>query len=262
MIIVDDKIERRHERGDVREDGKIFWNYGKMYKNGEYWLTPEKFEHVSNQRKKTSKKYAESNLENHKAYLVEYREKNKETINSKAREYANKNREKFREVQKNYYTRNRETILKRKKEYRLKNIEKHRAKDREYIKKNLEKHRESAREWKRKNKQRAKESLKSWISRNKDRYKVLLRKGSAKRRALKMSKTPMLNESQSKIIEVFYEQRTRLEKRLGIKFHIDHIVPLARGGHHMPSNLQVLPARLNLMKKDSNSYRWEEMQIT
>ena len=30
-------------RGDVREDGKIFWKYGPSYANGEYWMTPEQF---------------------------------------------------------------------------------------------------------------------------------------------------------------------------------------------------------------------------
>ena len=34
---------KRHKRGDVREDGKIFWAYGKRYSNGEWWLTPEQF---------------------------------------------------------------------------------------------------------------------------------------------------------------------------------------------------------------------------
>ena len=30
-------------RGDVREDGKVFWTYGLGYANGEYWMTPERF---------------------------------------------------------------------------------------------------------------------------------------------------------------------------------------------------------------------------
>ena len=34
---------KRLRRGDVREDGMVFWKYGPNYLNGEYWLTPEEF---------------------------------------------------------------------------------------------------------------------------------------------------------------------------------------------------------------------------
>ena len=36
-------VVKRHKRGDTREDGKIFWNRGPNYVNGEWWLTPEEF---------------------------------------------------------------------------------------------------------------------------------------------------------------------------------------------------------------------------
>jgi len=34
----------------------------------------------------------------------------------------------------------------------------------------------------------------------------------------------------------------------GEEYHVDHIIPLAKGGLHHPDNLQVLPADLNLKK--------------
>lgn len=34
---------KRFRCGDVREDGKLFWTYSRSCKNGEYWVTPEKF---------------------------------------------------------------------------------------------------------------------------------------------------------------------------------------------------------------------------
>lgn len=36
-------VVKRLRRGDIREDGKIFWAYGKRYTNGEWWKTPEQF---------------------------------------------------------------------------------------------------------------------------------------------------------------------------------------------------------------------------
>lgn len=35
---------------------------------------------------------------------------------------------------------------------------------------------------------------------------------------------------------------------LGKKIHVDHIIPLARGGKHIASNLQILPAGINMRK--------------
>ena len=35
--------EKRYKRGDVREDGMVFWGYLKRCKNGERWLSVEKF---------------------------------------------------------------------------------------------------------------------------------------------------------------------------------------------------------------------------
>jgi hypothetical protein len=37
------KPERRLKRGDVREDGKVFWAYDRSVKSGEHWTSPEKF---------------------------------------------------------------------------------------------------------------------------------------------------------------------------------------------------------------------------
>ena len=38
-----DVLPTKLRRGDVREDGKIFWGYDSSCVNGEYWMTPEEF---------------------------------------------------------------------------------------------------------------------------------------------------------------------------------------------------------------------------
>ncbi len=58
----------------------------------------------------------------------------------------------------------------------------------------------------------------------------------------------MLHADQNKMMEVIYDCRTRISRCLGITFHVDHIIPISRGGFHIPSNLQILPQVINLRK--------------
>lgn len=44
------------------------------------------------------------------------------------------------------------------------------------------------------------------------------------------------------------EMRDRLADCLGIKFSIDHIIPLGRGGDHHHTNLRAIPHSLNVRK--------------
>lgn len=41
---------RTLKRGDVREDGMVFWRYSPTYKNGEQWITPEKLLTIKDNR--------------------------------------------------------------------------------------------------------------------------------------------------------------------------------------------------------------------
>jgi hypothetical protein len=84
-----------------------------------------------------------------------------------------------------------------------------------------------------------------------------------KRRALKKNSTH-LNHSRDMEM-VFINQRIRLSKCLNIPFHVDHILPISRGGFHHHGNLQVVPANLNEIKKDKLSFthpifiHWREL---
>jgi len=56
------------------------------------------------------------------------------------------------------------------------------------------------------------------------------------------------------IIKKFYEKARELERETGIKYHVDHFIPLKGKtvtGLHTHNNLQVIPARDNLKKGNS-----------
>lgn len=69
---------------------------------------------------------------------------------------------------------------------------------------------------------------------------------NAKRRARKLDQTPL--DADFEKIEKIYEEAKRLEKEKGEPFHVDHKVPLSKGGQHHESNLRPIPAKENLRK--------------
>jgi hypothetical protein len=59
----------KKKAGEVREDGMIFYKYSKTAKNGEYWVSKEKFEHLEVCRKKILKS-KKDDLKNKKRILI------------------------------------------------------------------------------------------------------------------------------------------------------------------------------------------------
>lgn len=124
-----------------------------------------------------------------------------------------------------------------------------------YYEENKEQHAETCRAWVEANQDKVRGYKKAYVKAN--RKKVNARNGrfqknnrakynayEAKRRARKANTTPVQNDSRVKAI--YYIAQALCE--LGPEFHVDHIVPLCKGGAHDYKNLQVLPAKLNLIK--------------
>lgn len=156
----------------------------------------------------------------------EYREKNKE----KTREYVEKNKEyneKIREYMKQYYKKNK-IKFKRKNQTYMKNYMD------EYYKKNKIKIRERNRKY-------ATEYRKT------EKGKISIINVMHKRRCIKkqgdMTTTQLLRLRQN--AKVCYWCGVSLKK---VKVHIDHYVPLSKGGLHTMSNLVVSCGKCNQIK--------------
>lgn len=87
---------------------------------------------------------------------------------------------------------------------------------------------------------------------------------SAEYRARKLKATPTwLSDEQKAEILCFYDLARDCQITTGEKYHVDHIVPLKGEnvcGLHVPWNLQVLPADLNIAK--SNNHGTETLGST
>ena len=71
---------------------------------------------------------------------------------------------------------------------------------------------------------------------------------SAARRARKRNATPkMSQEEKQRITDIYYRAWCYSQVEIW-NFHVDHIIPLAKGGLHHPDNLQILEATINLQK--------------
>lgn len=57
----------------------------------------------------------------------------------------------------------------------------------------------------------------------------------------------LTQEERDEIVTIYAESR-RISAESGIEHHVDHVIPLAAGGRHHPSNLQIIPAKANLQK--------------
>ena len=87
-----------------------------------------------------------------------------------------------------------------------------------------------------------------------DKGKVNTKMSNANRRARRTA--TKLTYTENQLIKQYYNHSVRLKNKLGIEFHVDHIVPLSLGGLHHPSNLQVVPAVWNMRKHNNNTDQW------
>ena len=128
---------------------------------------------------------------------------------------------------------------------------------------------QNTKNWSADNREYSREVSSIWYAANKDKPEVKEKRRSIesawrksnpdkrcanqnKRRATKLSATPpWLTDEQNAHINRTYRLCSVISEATGQKYHVDHIVPLQGKdvcGLHVPWNLRVIPAKLNLSK--------------
>ena len=147
------------------------------------------------------------------------------------------------------------------KRWRDANREKVKTDERSYYAANREKRIQSTIDWQKRNPEsklmcgstyRAnhKDALKDWRHRNKTGINATNR-GRAE--SLRKATPAWLSKSHKSCMKTIYRMSIRISECTGIKHHVDHVHPLNAEnscGLHVPWNIQAIPARLNLKKKN------------
>ncbi len=153
-------------------------------------------------------------------------------------EHFAKKREGARARAKKHYHKNKPLYSEKALAWRAKNKERHLNNFRKWYSENKEHCLEKRREWAKNNK----EKLSSYCKTNQGLARN--RRMAAIRRALKRK----VSVSESNEEAFLYAFCQAISKGSGVKHHVDHIVPISRGGSHAIENLRIVPAVVNLRK--------------
>jgi hypothetical protein len=138
----------------------------------------------------------------------------------------------------------------------------------EHKRQSRERHKLVGTKWYHENKEKASAQNKAWIKRHKEEFRqycIQWRRNNLPKlcvnttayRAQKIQATPSwINEE---AVDKIYEQATQMKKETGIKYSVDHIVPLTSDlvcGLHVENNLQII----TLKENSSKNCRWWPQQ--
>lgn len=187
-------------------------------------------------------------------------ENNKEYILNKIKQYQKNNKEYIYNRTKQHYKENKETISSKKKQYREKNKEKLALKSKQYREENKERVSEIKKQWWKTNRENAIIKKKRYYETNKEVYSVKARiwrdtlsgqvsaKNSRHKRRTITKQGDVTNEQLQTLLDnsthCFYCNNPLVLNNV----HIDHYIPLSKGGLHTISNLRIACQKCNLSK--------------
>lgn len=227
--------------------------------------------------KKCQSKYSKKHYKKNTDKFKEYYEENREKKIQKVREYYQNNKEAKRAYNQHYYNENKQVLLVKMKNYRdvyyannpdknkerwskyySKNKDKVDSKNKQYIRLNIEKIRQYTRRYYLENREVVLEKNKSHYRANVDKYMAKVHK----RRALKLSNGGSYTKEEWERCIDFFNGCCAYS---GVKInkentHIEHIIPLTKGGSNNIYNIVPSLNRVNLSKGNRDMEEWYREQ--
>lgn len=101
-------LTKKHKRGDIRDDGMVFWQYNRNAKTPEIWVSKERFVIIHKRDCERQKQYNQKNKEKRRGYELLRRQKNKEKNNANTKKWRERNPERCTHLQREWRKNNRD----------------------------------------------------------------------------------------------------------------------------------------------------------
>lgn len=180
-----------------------------------------------------------------------WNESNKEKCNGYYKKWRDANPEKTKKQREDFRAKN-PTYMKK---WNEKNKERISIKLKEWRSNNLEKCKKLSKEYYKENKERLRPLRKKWRQNNKSKIKLY----AAKKNSIRRSADGKFCIGD--ILKLYNYQKMKCAGCLSCikdKYHVDHIIPLARGGTNWPENIQLLCPSCNMQKHAKDPIDWAQ----
>ena len=135
-----------------------------------------------------------------------------------------------------------------------------------YREANREKRRAINNKWKQNNKEKQAAQKKLYREANKQKLSTYVKNNRAiynsankRYKEVKRDNNFIITELDKFVEQEIYELAQIRTEQLGKEWHVDHTIPLSKGGPHAIHNLEVVPKAWNLSKGNTHSNRYREV---
>jgi len=198
-----------------------------------------------------------------------YRIKNKEKLKIQNKEYQEKNRDRYSVIKKIYYEKNKQKVKEYQKEYYIENRNKLNIMNSEYYKNNKDRMNFLQKQYYNENKEHLQKMNKKYVENNKEtikKYKKEWNSSIGGKLAKKVcnhirnSKIRITNDktiTKKSLENLLLEQNNKckycnidLDFNTAFEVHLDHVIPISKGGNHSINNVVFSCKSCNLKKHD------------